>query len=128
MTLADFPVSLTFIAVCAAMLLPFTSWIGLYRGSTSILRGDGGDPVLFKRSRIHGNFIETAPLIALVLFAAEGLGAPAFWLWLTVALFAVGRITHFMLYDNKMRGAAMALTVGPGFCLGLWVIWKLWVA
>ena len=121
------PVTLTFIALVAAALMPMTAWIGLYRGKHNILRGDGGDPVLHKRIRAHGQWIETAPLVALALGAAESLGAGAVWLWLTVAAYGVGRALHWMIYDSKARGASMSLTTGPAFMLSLWVLWTLWL-
>ncbi|GAA3863291.1 MAPEG family protein [Celeribacter arenosi] len=126
MTPTDIPVTLTFIAICAALLVPFTAWIGTYRGAHNILRGDGGDPVLFKRIRAHGNFIETAPLIALAIFAAETMGLSAGWLWAAVASFAIGRVMHWVIYDNKARGGAMFLVTAPGLLLGVWVLLRLW--
>lgn len=120
------PVTFTFIAVGAAILFPMSGWIGVYRSRTGILRGDGGDPVLFKRIRIHGNFIENAPLTALVLGASEAMGLGAVWLWLAVLSFTVGRLLHYALYDLPARGLPMGLTAGPGLLLGLWVLWKLW--
>ena len=124
--LSDFPVTLTFIALAAAALLPLTAWIGIYRGKVGILRGHGDDPVLFKRTRIHANFVETAPLTILSVFAAEGLGMAQVWLWASVFAYLAGRIGHYALYDDKRRGVPMVLTTGPGFLLGIWVLLKLW--
>ena len=122
------PVTFTFIALCAALVMPGTAWIGLLRGRLNTLRGDGGDPVLFKRTRIYGNFIEIAPLTCLALGAAETLGLGAAWLWAGMVCFFVGRGLHYVLYDSKTRGAAMGLSVLPAFLAGLWVLWTLWLA
>lgn len=127
MDLQNFPVSLTFIAICGMSLMPMVTAIGLYRGSINVLRGDGGDPVLFKRIRIHGNFVENAPLVALTLFGAEGLGLSAFWLWLAVASFFASRIGHYALYDRKSRGGPMTFTVFPPLALGIYILVKLWM-
>ncbi len=116
-------VSASFIALCAASLFFMTAWIGVLRGRLGILRGDGGDPTLFKRIRIHGNFVENAPLFALVLFGAEVLGAPDLWLLVAVAAFFGGRIYHFVRYDAKDRGLGMALTTAPALGLGIYVIY-----
>ena len=124
--ISQFKVSLSLIALCASSLVFFSAWIGLLRGATNILRGDGGNRVLFKRIRIHGNFVENAPLIALALLAAEGLGLGATWLWLAVASFIVGRVYHFIRYDEKDRGVGMFLTTAPGLGLGLFVLTRLW--
>lgn len=121
------PVTFTFISLCTIVLMVKTGWIGTYRGATGVLRGDGGNPVLFKRIRAHGNFIETAPLAALALLSAESLGLGAFWLWAAVVSFFVGRILHWMLYDSKTRGIAMTFVTGPGLLIGLWTLWTLWM-
>lgn len=126
MSIESLPVTITFVAICAIALMPMTGWIGLYRGSTGILRGDGGDPVLFKRSRIHGNFIENAPLTAMSLAVAEALGMGATFLWLAVASFFAGRILHAVMYDQKIRALPMTLTQAPGVALGIWALLQVW--
>lgn len=120
------PVTATFLALCAILLMFKTGWIGLYRGAQNILRGDGGDPVLFKRIRIHGNFTETAPIAVLCVGMAERMGLGPVWLWLAVGSFFAGRIFHYMLYDTKMRGAAMSLVTGPALLLGIWMLVQIW--
>lgn len=121
------PVTFTFISVLAIFLMPLTGWIGLYRGKTDILRGDGGDATLFKRIRIHGNLMENAPHFALVLGAAETVGLGSIWLWLAVASFLAGRVLHYMLYDSKTRGVAMSVTLLPGFLMGFWLLFQLYI-
>lgn len=120
------PVTFTFIALCAIVLLAMTAWVGTQRGVAKALRGDAGDPVLFKRSRIHGNFVENAPIAALTLGAAEMLGMGPLWLWLAFVAFFAGRILHYFMYDMKTRGFPMILTQAPGLVLGVWILWKLW--
>ena len=126
MTPADLPVTLTFISICAAMLIPLSGWIGLYRSKIGVLRGDGGNPVLFKRIRIHGNFVENAPLTALAMAGAEGLGLASTWLWTGFGTFLAGRILHYMLYDTTARGFGMLLTTLPAFGWGAWILWRIW--
>lgn len=121
-------VSFTFIALCAGSLVFLTGAVGLRRSAVGALRGDGGDAVLFKRIRIHGNFVEHAPLFALVLFAAEVLRVADAWLWGAVAAFAVGRLYHFVRYDARDRGIGMALTTFPALALGVAVLYRLWFA
>lgn len=119
-------VSLTFIAVCAASLFWFGTWIGPLRGKLGALRGDGGNPVLFKRSRIHGNFVENAPLVGMVMLAAELLGATDGWLWLCFGSFFVGRLVHFIRYDHNDRAVGLLLTTAPAMGLGLFVVVQVW--
>lgn len=119
---ATLNVSFTFIAVCACTLVLFGAWIGPLRGKLGILRGDGGDADLFKRIRIHGNFVENAPLVGLVMLAAEALGAGDAWLWGAFAAFFVGRAYHFVRYDEQDRAFGLLLTTAPAFFLGVYVL------
>ncbi len=122
------PVTFTFAALAAVAMMVLVGWIGLKRGATNVLRGDGGDPVLFKRIRIHGNFIETAPLAILCMAAAESLGADPIWLWLSLASYVTGRALHVPMYDLKVRGVALSFSTGPFLLLGLFVLYRLWLA
>ena len=115
-------VSLTFTALCAASLFLFACWIGPLRGRLGVLRGDGGDPVLFKRIRIHGNFMENAPMTAAAFFAAEALGAPDGWLWVGVASFFTGRLYHYLRFDGKDRGLGHALTTAPALVMAVYIV------
>jgi len=121
------PVTFTFVSVLAILLIPMTGWVGVLRGNKGVLRGDGGQPDLFKRIRIHGNLMENAPLFALVLGASEAAGLGALWLWIAITVFATGRILHFMLYDSKTRGVAMLVTLLPGCLMGGWLLTILWI-
>ena len=119
-------VSLSFIAFCAGSLFLFGAWIGPLRGKLGVLRGDGGHSDLFKRSRVHGNFVENAPLVAMVLLSAELLGLGDLWLWLAVGSFFAGRVYHYIRYDEKDRGIGMLLTTGPALALGIYVLVQVW--
>lgn len=66
------PVTLTFVSVLAILLIPLTGWVGVRRDKIGgVLRGDGDDPTLFKRIRIHGNLMENVPVFIFVLGASE---------------------------------------------------------
>jgi uncharacterized membrane protein YecN with MAPEG domain len=122
------PVTFTFAALCAVAMMVLVSWVGLKRGALNVLRGDGGHADLFKRIRIHGNFIETAPLAILTMGAAEALGASDLWLWLALASYALGRILHVPMYDMKARAVALTFTTAPFLLLALFVLYHLWLA
>ena len=122
------PVTLTFVALYAIALVPMTGWIGLYRSKIGALRGDGGDAVLFKRIRVHGNLTENAPAFALVLAAAEWSGLAQPWLWGAVACFVVGRMLYVRLFDSAQRWLAMVFTQFPAALMGLWVLASVWLA
>jgi uncharacterized membrane protein YecN with MAPEG domain len=114
----------TFISVLAILMIPMGR---LRRDKVGTLRGDGGDPELFKRIRIHGNLMENAPLLALVMGAAEYSGLATGWLWLAVATFVAGRIAHYALFDSTKRGLAMFVTVLPSVVMGLWLLVQIWL-
>ena len=120
------PVTFTFMSVAAISMFAITSWVGMQRSKVNTLRGDGGDPVLFKRIRIHGNLMENLPLFILVLGAAESAGLSANMCWLAVATFVVGRVFHFIFYDSKLRGGGMFLTVLPSMAMGGWILNQIW--
>lgn len=122
------PVTTTFIALYAIALVPLTGWIGVLRGKLGILRGYGGNPVLEKRIRYHGNLIENAPAMALVLGASELLGIAPWILWAASCAFVVGRIMYFNLYDNKLRALAMSVTQFPAGLLALWCLYSLYLS
>ncbi len=119
-------VTITFIAFYAISVTVMTAWIGLYRGKVNVLRGDGGDQILFKRSRYHGNFIENAPIMAMTLAAAESFGLGQQWLWAAAVSFVAGRVLHFFLFDKKIRGLSMAITQFPSTLLAIWCLFLLY--
>ncbi len=64
------------------------------RWSTKIPIGDGGDPMLLRRMRVHGNFAEYVPFALLLIGLAEGQGAPVTLLHTLGVVLVVGRIVH----------------------------------
>jgi len=56
--------------------------------------GDGGDPVMTRRIRGHGNFAEYVPLALLLIGTLEVSGAPAWQLHALGAALLVGRLLH----------------------------------
>ena len=68
--------------------------VGQIRIAKKINLGDGGDSLMLSRVRAHGNFIETAPLIIIGMFAMAELSAlPAILHGVGIAL-VIGRIAH----------------------------------
>ena len=117
------PVTFTFISALAILLIPLTGWVGLRRDKIGgVLRGDGNDPDLFKRIRIHGNLMENVLVFAFVLGACEASGLGTAWLWSAVAMFLVGRVLHFRFFDSSKRGLAMLITLLPGVFMSVWLL------
>ncbi len=88
------------------------------RGASGVSLGDGGDPLLQRRIRAHGNFAEYVPL-ALVLIALAEFGGASPWLLHALGLtLTVARLMHgFALSSLTLRpvhrigGAALTLIV-----------------
>jgi uncharacterized membrane protein YecN with MAPEG domain len=65
-----------------------------YRGTASISLGDGGDPILQRRIRGHGNFVDYAPLALILMGLLEFAGAGTVLLHTIGGLLMVGRLAH----------------------------------
>lgn len=122
------PITTTFIALYVLTIVPMTGWVGLMRGKLDVLRGHGNDPVLEKRVRIHGNLIENGPAVALMLGASEIMGAPSWALWLTIGAFAIGRVIHYIQFDEKTRAGGMSFTQFPAAFLAIWCLYSIYLA
>jgi uncharacterized protein len=80
--------------------------------------GDGGNPALLRRMRVHANFAEYVPFALLLMALAENLGV---WTWLIhvmgITLLA-GRLSHAYgvsqqpeVFKFRIFGMAATLTV-----------------
>ena len=125
--MTPFTVTISFAALYAITLVPMTGWIGLYRDRIGALRGDGGDPVLYKRIRYHGNLTENAPATFMALAAAESLGLMQPWLWAAVVSFILGRVLYFIQFDKKSRALALSFTQFPAALLAIWCLYSLFI-
>lgn len=56
--------------------------------------GDGGDPVLLRRIRAHGNFAEYVPLILLMIGILELGGLPVYVLHILGLTLLIARLLH----------------------------------
>ena len=100
-------VTLLFAALHVLLLLALLVPISLYRRQHGIGIGDGGDPVLLRKIRVHANFIEHVPLALLMLALLELGGAWPPLLWLFGAALLLSRAMH-----------ASGLSRRPGYSLG----------
>ena len=88
--------------------------IGLRR-KAHIGLGDGGNRLLMRRQRVHGNFAEYAPLVIVLMALAELQGQPAWTIHLIGICLVAGRLLHAYGVSQepelaKLRVAGMALT------------------
>lgn len=108
--------TLIFAAIFGTLHVIFTARVGLYRGINKISLGDGGDKVLLKRIRAHGNFTENVPIGLILLLLNELNGLPEKYLILLGSLFLLARVVHYATIVARLplfiRPLSMAVTLG----------------
>lgn len=87
-------VTLLFAALHVLLMLALLVPISRHRRGQRIGLGDCGDPLLARRIRVHGNFIEHAPIALLLLGLLELCGLGAAWIWGFGAALLAGRVLH----------------------------------
>ena len=119
-------ISTLFIGIFVVLQIPLTVMVGYRRARTGIQFFDGGDQILLRRMRAHGNFTETVPIVLLAMLAAELSGAPAWLLWAGGVSLLVGRLMHAAILILKgwglPRAIGMILTFVPMLGFGVWCI------
>jgi uncharacterized membrane protein YecN with MAPEG domain len=117
-----------FVGLLALIQIPMTVAVGLRRVRTDIHFLDGGDPVLLRRMRAHGNFTETVPITLIAMLAAEWRGTPP---WLIVVLgcsLLCGRALHYVTLLRSGfavgRAIGMILTFVAMGGFGLCSLWR----
>ena len=85
-----------YVAVLGLIFIPITLRVGLYRVNNKIDLGDGGDKKLLRIMRAQANFIETVPLVAIMLVLMELAGASSIWLHSVGGLLVAGRVLHYI--------------------------------
>jgi uncharacterized membrane protein YecN with MAPEG domain len=86
-----------------------------HRRKSRVPVGAGGNRVLERVIRAHGNFIEYVPLAIILMTFVEMQGAPAWRLHLLGVLLIAGRVIHAISISNenekiRLRVVAMLLT------------------
>jgi uncharacterized membrane protein YecN with MAPEG domain len=104
------PITSLFAALLALMLFTLSMTVIVTRMTTKTDLGDGDNPLMFRRIRAHGNFVEYVPIGLILLGLNEVSGAGANWLWTIGALLLVGRILH---------AAGMIFTISPSRVFGM---------
>ena len=115
-TLNQLDATLVYAAIFGVLHVIFTMRVGMYRMHSKIDTGDGGDKMLLKIMRGHGNFVENVPmgLILLLLNELNGLSATGVWALGGVLLF--GRLAHYIQFTLGgpfiLRPIGMLSTMG----------------
>ena len=120
------PITLT-IAGAAALLHDWLSLrVSRLRRPLKIGVGDGGNEVLARRMRAHGNFAENVPLMLVLLGFVELATGGNLFLWGAAILFILARIAHAFGMDrpgaNPLRVGGISLSWLILLGLGIYAI------
>ncbi len=126
------PVTALLTGIFALMMVALSAPVSLRRRELQVAYGDGGDRVLGRRIRAHGNFIEYAPLMLIALAMIEITEAPPWIIWSFAVAFLLSRALHAL--GTLVPSARPVLTRGAGMLLqhlafvagGIWLLthWK----
>jgi uncharacterized membrane protein YecN with MAPEG domain len=107
------PVTAVLAAIAAVSLVGLSLSVSLQRMKAGTDIGTGSDPVLLRRIRAQGNFIEYVPLALVLCALAEYRGASAPWVWTLAGLLLFGRLAHavgILSGTTPMRAIGMLAT------------------
>jgi uncharacterized protein len=105
-------ITLTISAAAALLNLWLMMRCGKARMAGKVSVGDGGDEFLIRRMRAHANFIESAPIVLILIAALELTGGTQTWLWAVGITFILGRIAHaFGMDGGSIEKARMIGTI-----------------
>ena len=111
-------ITLLFASLNALLMLMLLARISRHRHGHRIGLGDGGDAVLARKIRVHGNFVEHAPFALLMLGLLELGGLASAWLWILGSALLLGRVMH-----------AIGLSGSGGYSVGrFWGTALTWLA
>ncbi len=110
------------------LLLATAIRVSQLRGSLKVSLGDGGHPDLLRAIRVHGNLVEWALPVLLLLLIAELNRAPPMLLHVCGAALVVGRVLHAIGFsrsagESKGRFIGTALTWLVLLALSLYALW-----
>jgi len=103
------PITLTVAGAAAILHIWLSVRVSRLRRPLQIGVGDGGNEVLARRMRAHGNYAENMPLFLILLGFVELAAGGNLWLWGAAILFILARIAHAFGMD---RPGANPLRVG----------------
>ncbi|APG62152.1 GST-like protein [Sphingorhabdus lutea] len=113
------PILLTIGAGAALINIWLMVRCGQARGKASVSVGDGGDDLLTRRMRAHANFIESAPIVLILLGAMEMAFGTNNWLWATGIIFIIGRLAHPLGMEGAMKLRMIGTVISMLTLLGL---------
>ncbi len=93
-------ITLTIAAAAALINIWLMMRVGKMRLAEKVSIGDGGNENVTRRMRAHSNFIESAPLVLILIAAIELSSGTSMALWAVSALYILGRIAHALGMDG----------------------------
>lgn len=108
---APVPVASYYAAALGLLLVILTCNVLHHRVRSLLVSGNRNDATAERIARVHGNFIEYAPLGLLLLFALEGAGAPALLVHVGGTVFTLGRYLHAWGFTRN-EGVSLARIIG----------------
>ena len=124
-----FKITALYAGLNGLILLALAVRVARQRGVSKVGLGTGGDAVLERASRIHGNAAENIPIVLILLGLAEASGSSPFMLHGIGIALTLGRLLHVWGLTQSPnvsfgRAAGMGLTwlaLGVGaICALLW--------
>jgi len=120
------PVTTVTVAIFALMLTVLSLAVSFRRRDLNLAVGDGDDRILRRRIRTHGNFIENAPLCALVILAVEAILATSDMVWVVAGLLIAARVLHvigtFKRLNKRLVAPAMVIQHVTMMICAIWLL------
>ena len=83
-----------FAALLMIMQMVLMGLVIKQRGTNDVLIGDGGVDAMQQAIRVHGNFVENAPIFLIGLALIELMVGANTWVLVMGAVFVIGRLLH----------------------------------
>ena len=115
-----------YLALSGFLFAIFTLRVGLGRAKAKVSVGDGDNPELFLLIRGQANFVETVPLVLILVVAMELLGASGAWIHSLGSALILGRILHYIGLTNigprVFRPIGMIATLASVLVSSIWLL------
>jgi uncharacterized membrane protein YecN with MAPEG domain len=93
--MTDLNIVALYVGLNAILLALLSMNVGRYRGAQQAVQpGEQGEGALTRAIRAHGNYIEYAPAVLLILLVLAALGKPPLYLHLYGGIFTAARVLH----------------------------------
>ena len=120
------PITLTIAGAAALLHVWLSLRVSRLRRPLKIGVGDGGNEMMLRRIRAHGNFAENVPIMLILLGFLELATGGNFWLWGAAIAFILARIAHAFGMDrpgaNPMRVVGISVSWAVLLGLGIYAI------